>query len=186
MERVTGGASESERPGLIEVAGREASATDPTTAGPRVEDGDPMNEKVVLVLEDARHVKGLVEGFDPGATESVSVTGIDAAGRPGETREIPVGEIRAAFFVHDLAPFRRYRMPDRLGPPQVEVRPLNGEVRVRLELEWGERLHGIVRPHDRDGRWFAFVPTGADRAGNLIRALIAADAIVEAEGTDGP
>lgn len=143
-----------------------------------------MTEKVVLVLEDASHVKGLVEAFDPSVQESVSLTALDPAGRPIERREVSVERVRAAFFVHDLAPFRRYRLPDRFAPPTADVRPLNGETRARLELEWGERLHGIVRPHDPEGRWTAFVPTGRDRAGNLIRALIATDAIVEVEGTE--
>lgn len=142
-----------------------------------------MSERVVLVLEDASQVKGLVEALDPSTQDSVLLREVDAAGRETEPREIRLDRVRAAFFVHDLAPFRRYRLPDRLGPPQVEIHPLNGGSRVRLELEWGERLHGIVTPHDPDGRWYAFVPTGRDRAGNLIRALIATDAILEAQAT---
>lgn len=141
----------------------------------------PMGESVVLILEDASRVKGLVESFDLFTSEVVSITEIDDRGQVHEPREVAVVQIRAAFFVHDLAPFRRYRLPERFGPPEAEVRPLNGEVRVRLQLEWGQRLHGILRPHDDEGRWYDFVPIGPDRAGNLIHALITTDAIVEAE-----
>lgn len=139
-----------------------------------------MEERVVLVLEDATRVKGLVESFDP-TSETIRLELVDDEGRVGETRDVAVGRIRAAFFVHDLAPYRRYRMPERMGPPTAQVGPLNGEVRMRLQLEWGQRLHGLVRPRDDAARWYDFVPVGADRAGNLIRAVIAADAIVEAD-----
>lgn len=143
-----------------------------------------MKQRVVLVLENAIQIKGLVETFDPSTSDTVSVVPIDDQDRARGRRTIAVERVRAAFFVHDLAPFRRYRLPDRLGPPQVTVRPLNGETRVRLELEWGERLHGLIRPHDPDGEWYAFVPLEADRAGNLIHALVASDAIVSAESLE--
>ncbi len=140
-----------------------------------------MEERIVLVLEDATQVKGLVESFDPSTQRTVSLGEVDDRGNVIEIHDVAVERIRAAFFVRDLAPYRRYRMPERLGPPEAEVRPLNGEIRMRLELEWGQRLHGLVRPHDEEARWYDFIPIGPDRAGNLIYAVIAADAIVEAE-----
>ena len=143
----------------------------------------PMTEKkkVVLFLEDGSQLKGMAESFDPAVDDTIALTLLDDRGSFGETREVAVDRVRAAFFVHDLAPFRRYRLPDRAGPPEAELHPLNGEVRARIELEWGQRLHGLLRSHDVGGCWYDYVPLGSDRAGNLIHALIAAGAIVEAE-----
>lgn len=140
-----------------------------------------MEDRIVLVLEDATEVKGLVKSFDPSTQRTVSLGEVDERGSVIEIHDVAVERIRAAFFVHDLAFYRRYRLPERLGPPEAQVHPLNGEVRMWLELEWGQRLHGLLRPYDDEGRWYDFVPVGPDRAGNLIRALIAADAIIEAE-----
>lgn len=117
----------------------------------------------------------MVGTLDPSVQTSVHLLEVDQAGV--RQREIDMASIEAAFFVHDLGVWRQFRLPERFGPAEVEVEPLDGERKVDLLLEWGERLYGIIRP--RDGRWYDFVPLGPDRAGNLVRALISEEAIAE-------
>jgi hypothetical protein len=141
------------------------------------EEGGMMN--VVVLMKDGRRRKGVTERFQP-EKPFLLLRQVDVAGKPTGYVDVEMQDIRAAFFVHDLAINRtsRHTMHDAPFQPPLPD-PAKGTM-VRLRFAWGEVMDGVIYDYDPDARSYFLHPHGPlNRAYNVERVYVTRDAIRE-------
>ena len=135
--------------------------------------------RLVVLMKDGRRKKGLSDRFDP-ERPFLLLRQIDVTGKPTGFVDVEMKEVRAAFFVHDLALDRtsRHTMHDAPFQPALPD-PANGTM-VRVRFVWGEIMDGVIYDYEPDARWFFLHPHGPlNRAYNVEKVYLTRDAIRE-------
>ncbi|HKY59769.1 MAG TPA: hypothetical protein VJP59_02055 [Gemmatimonadota bacterium] len=134
---------------------------------------------VVVLMNDGRRRKGITDRFQP-ERPFLLLRQVDVAGNPTGYVDVEMRDIRAAFFVHDLALNRtsRHTMHDAPFQPPLPD-PAKGTM-VRVRFTWGEVMDGVIYDYDPDARAFFLHPHGPlNRAYNVERVYVTRDAIRE-------
>ena len=134
---------------------------------------------VVVLMKDGRRRKGVTDRFQPDRP-FVLLRQVDVNGNPVGFVDVEMREIRAAFFVHDLAINRtsRHTMHDAPFQPPLP-NPASGTM-VRVRFVWGEIMDGVIYDYEPDAPSYFLHPHGPlNRAYNVERVYATREAIRE-------
>jgi hypothetical protein len=143
-----------------------------------LQEGEGMMNVVVL-MKDGRRRKGITDRFHP-ERPFLLLRQVDMAGNPTGYVDVEMQDIRAAFFVHDLALNRtsRHTMHDAPFQPPLPD-PAKGTM-VRVRFVWGEVMDGVVYDYEPDARAYFLHPHGPlNRAYNVERVYVTREAMRE-------
>lgn len=130
-------------------------------------------------MKDGRRRKGLTDRFDP-ERPFLLLRQVDAAGRPTGFQDVEMKDVRAAFFVHDLALSRTSRHTMHDAPFQPTLPEVANGTMVRARFAWGEVMDGVIYDYSPDAPWCYLHPHGPlNRAYNVDKVYLTRDAIRE-------
>lgn len=135
--------------------------------------------KVVVLMNDGRRRKGLADRFDP-ERPFLLLRQVDTEGRTTGFVDVEMRDVRAAFFVHDLALSRtsRHTMHDAPVQPTLPD-PAKGTM-VRARFAWGEVMDGVIYDFEPDAPWCFLHPHGPlNRAYNVEKVYVTRAAVRE-------
>ncbi|MGH7550234.1 MAG: DUF6982 domain-containing protein [Gemmatimonadota bacterium] len=135
--------------------------------------------KVVVLMKDGRRRKGVADRFDP-ERPFLLLRQVDMAGRPTGFVDVEMKDVRAAFFVHDLALSRTSRHTMHDAPIQPGLPEAAKGTMVRARFEWGEVMDAVIYDYEPEAPWYFLYPHGPlNRAYNLERVYLTRGAIRE-------
>ncbi|MGH7571497.1 MAG: DUF6982 domain-containing protein [Gemmatimonadota bacterium] len=135
--------------------------------------------KVVVLMKDGRRRKGLADRFDP-ERPFLLLRQVDTSGDPTGFIDIEMKEVRAAFFVHDLALSRTSRHTMHDAPFQPAIPEAASGTMVRARFAWGEVMDGVIYDYEPDAPWCFLHPQGPlNRAYNLDKVFLTRGAVRE-------
>ena len=134
---------------------------------------------VVVLMKDGRRRKGVTERFQP-ERPFLLLRQVDVAGKPTGYVDVEMKEVRAAFFVHDLALNRTSRHTMHDAPFQPPLPDATNGTMVRVRFVWGEVMDGVIYDYDPDAGAYFLHPHGPlNRAYNVERVYMTREAIRE-------
>lgn len=135
--------------------------------------------KIVVLLKDGSRRKGVADRFDP-ERPFLLLRQVDADGQPTGFVDIEMRDVRAAFFVRDLALGRTSRHTMHDAPFQPPLPDATNGTMVRARFGWGEVMDAVIYDYEPDAPWYFMHPHGPlNRAYNLDRLFVTRDAIRE-------
>lgn len=135
--------------------------------------------KIVVLLKDGSRRKGVADRFDP-ERPFLLLRQVDADGQPTGFVDIEMRDVRAAFFVRDLALGRTSRHTMHDTPFQPPLPAATNGTMVRARFGWGEVMDAVIYDYEPDAPWYFMHPHGPlNRAYNLDRLFVTRDAIRE-------
>lgn len=134
---------------------------------------------VVVLMKDGRRRKGVADRFRPDKP-FLLLRQVDVTGKPTGYVDLEMKDIRAAFFVHDLALNRTSRHTMHDAPFQPPLPNAASGTMIRVRFVWGEVMDGVVYEYEPDARAYFLHPQGPlNRAYNVERVYVTRDAIRE-------
>lgn len=140
-------------------------------------DNGMMN--VVVLMKDGRRRKGITDRFEP-VRPFLLLRQVDVAGNPTGYVDVEMRDVRAAFFVHDLALNRTSRHTMHDAPFQPPIPDPSKGTMVRVRFVWGEIMDGVIYDYKADDEAYFLHPHGPlNRAYNVERVYMTRDAMRE-------
>lgn len=135
--------------------------------------------KLVVLMKDGRRRKGLADRFDP-ERPFLLLRQVDVKGETTGFVDLEMKDVRAAFFVHDLALSRTSRHTVHDAPFEPALPHPSKGTMVRARFAWGEVMDGVIYDYQPDATWFFLHPHGPlNRAYNVDKVYLSRDAVRE-------